>query len=205
MTNILEYILEIDKDLLLFVNGNNSLHLDNIMWWMSDKFIWIILYAFLASAIVYKFGIKKSLICFVVIGLLILVTDQFCASFIRPYFNRIRPSSIHNPLSDLLHLVNNYRGGSYGFPSCHAANSFALAVFLSLLFKSRWIILGLMIWAALISYSRMYLGVHYPTDLLIGAIIGSGLAFPAYYLYSFLIKWEPDFKWAKFLKKEEEI
>lgn len=99
---------------------------------------------------------------------------------------RLRPSNPENPLSEMVHIVGGYRGGSYGFPSCHAANSFALASFLTLLFANRKLSLFIFAWAVLNSYSRVYLGVHYPGDLLVGAIIGTAaglaMAFAAGYV-----------------------
>ena len=96
------------------------------------------------------------------------------------------PSNPENPLSEMVHIVGGYRGGSYGFPSCHAANSFALASFLILLFANRKLSLFIFAWAVLNSYSRVYLGVHYPGDLLVGAIIGTAaglaMAFAAGYV-----------------------
>lgn len=96
------------------------------------------------------------------------------------------PSNPANPLSEMVHIVGGYRGGSYGFPSCHAANSFALASFLTLLFANRKLSLFIFAWAVLNSYSRVYLGVHYPGDLLVGAIIGTAaglaMAFAAGYV-----------------------
>lgn len=98
----------------------------------------------------------------------------------------LRPSNPENPLSEMVHIVGGYRGGSYGFPSCHAANSFALASFLILLFANRKLSLFIFVWAVLNSYSRVYLGVHYPGDLLVGAIIGTAaglaMAFAAGYV-----------------------
>lgn len=109
-----------------------------------------------------------------------------CATLIRPEVCRLRPSNPENPLSEMVHIVGGYRGGSYGFPSCHAANSFALASFLTLLFANRKLSLFIFAWAVLNSYSRVYLGVHYPGDLLVGAIIGTAvglaMAFAAGYV-----------------------
>lgn len=107
-------------------------------------------------------------------------------TLIRPEVCRLRPSNPENPLSEMVHIVGGYRGGSYGFPSCHAANSFALASFLTLLFANRKLSLFIFAWAVLNSYSRVYLGVHYPGDLLVGAIIGTAaglaMAFAAGYV-----------------------
>lgn len=109
-----------------------------------------------------------------------------CHALIRPEVCRLRPSNPENPLSEMVHIVGGYRGGSYGFPSCHAANSFALASFLTLLFANRKLSLFIFAWAVLNSYSRVYLGVHYPGDLLVGAIIGTAaglaMAFAAGYV-----------------------
>jgi undecaprenyl-diphosphatase len=89
---------------------------------------------------------------------------------------RLRPS--HDPvIGNQIHIVNNYRGGLYGFISSHAANTFAIAVFLALLFKRKVFTISIIIWASIVSFSRIYLGVHYPGDVLCGAILGTGLGF----------------------------
>lgn len=137
--------------------------------------------------VIYRLGVKKGLLCLLAIGIMIYATDQICSSVIRPMICRIRPSSPDNPISYFLHFVNEYRGNKYGFPSSHAANTFALATFLSLLFKNRRLMIGLTIWAALVSYSRIYLGVHYPTDILVGALIGSGLALLIYHIFTLVV------------------
>ena len=123
------------------------------------------------TAMVYLF----SLVCAIVL------TDQVCASVIRPAVERLRPSNIENSISGMAYIVNGYRGGSYGFPSCHAANSFALTVFVALFVRRRAFTVFIVGWALLNSYSRLYLGVHYPGDLLVGAIIGSLFGFVCYH------------------------
>jgi undecaprenyl-diphosphatase len=85
---------------------------------------------------------------------------------------RLRPSNLQNPISDVVHVVNGYRGGNYSFPSAHAANSWGLAIFITMLFRNRWLSISMILWALLTCYSRMYLGVHYFGDLLIGMLIG---------------------------------
>lgn len=130
--------------------------------------------------------VGQTLAVLVCVALAITIADQVCATLIRPEVCRLRPSNPENPLSEMVHIVGGYRGGSYGFPSCHAANSFALASFLTLLFANRKLSLFIFAWAVLNSYSRVYLGVHYPGDLLVGAIIGTAagmaMAFAAGYV-----------------------
>lgn len=95
-----------------------------------------------------------------------------CSSVIRPVVARLRPANLENPIVDMVYIVNGYRGGSYGFPSCHAANSFGLAMYVIFLCRKRWLSFFIVAWAILNCYTRIYLGVHYPGDLIVGAIIG---------------------------------
>ena len=88
-----------------------------------------------------------------------------------------------NPISDMVHIVNGHRGGRYGFPSCHAANTFGLAFFVWFLFRKRWLTVFMMGWALLTCYSRVYLGVHYPGDLIAGTLVGLIAAYIVYRLF----------------------
>lgn len=186
-----EFILwlsDIDARLLLIVNGAHSPFFDSVMWCISGRWIWVPFYAVLAYLLFRRMSWKRASICLVTIGLIILAADQTCATLIRPEIGRLRPANLNNPLSSFVHVVNGYRGGRYGFPSCHAANIFALAVFMSLVIRHKWFTVMMFSWAFIVSYSRMYLGVHYFGDLFCGATIGSLFAVLFYYLQNYLFK-----------------
>lgn len=186
-----EFILwlsDIDARLLLIVNGAHSPFFDSVMWCISGRWIWVPFYAVLAYLLFRRMSWKRASICLVTIGLIILAADQTCATLIRPEIGRLRPANLNNPLSSFVHVVNGYRGGRYGFPSCHAANTFALAVFMLLVIRHKWFTVMMFSWAFVVSYSRMYLGVHYFGDLFCGATIGSLFAVLFYYLQNYLFK-----------------
>lgn len=183
-----EIILNWDKELLLFINGMHSPCFDSIMFFISKKTVWIPLYCFFLYLIIRYFG-KKSWLIILCIGLLIFFSDQLSSGVMKNTFQRLRPC--HDPsLSGMLHLVHDHCGGKYGFVSSHAANSFALAVFLGMLFRGKIRFMGiyLLIWAAMISYSRIYLGVHYPGDVVAGAILGAGTGLMIDKLYLWMEK-----------------
>lgn len=175
---IIDLLDQFDKWLFLLLNGLNSPFFDALMFHISKRFIWIPLYAFFIFLLFRKFGFKAFwLLLFV--ALLITASDQFSV-FCKNYFERLRPC--HNEeLRLLVHTVQDKCGGKFGFISSHATNSFALAVFLIPYLKKahRLFPWFLIIWAAVVSYSRIYLGVHYPGDVLFGALVGSlfGYAF----------------------------
>ena len=125
------------------------------------------------------------------VGVVILIADQVSASIIKPLVGRLRPS--RNPdLQSTIHLVNGYRGGMFGFVSSHAANCFGIALFLAFLFKNRAFTWLMIAWASLMCYSRIYLGVHYPGDIVCGAILGVTAAAIVYYLMKWLGKKKPE-------------
>lgn len=170
---MIDWLNTIDTQVFLALNGLHAPYFDVFMKLFTGKWIWVPMYAAVLFAVVRNYRWRQTLAVLVCVALAITIADQVCATLIRPEVCRLRPSNPENPLSEMVHIVGGYRGGSYGFPSCHAANSFALASFLTLLFANRKLSLFIFAWAVLNSYSRIYLGVHYPGDLLVGAIIGT--------------------------------
>jgi len=143
------------------------------MYWLSDKWIWVPMYVFMAYLIVKHYKMKGILIILTV-GVVIALCDQTASHLIKHAVMRLRPS--HEPsLVGLIHLSKAGPGGMYGFVSSHAANAFGLATFLYFVLDGRLRILKywLFIWAILVSYSRIYNGVHYPGDVIVAAIIGT--------------------------------
>ncbi len=178
---MLEYLLTPDQNIFLFLNGLHSSWADVFFYWVSDRFIWIPFYAVLAFFMIRKWR-KKSIPIFIALLICIVLTDQSC-NLIKHSVQRPRPS--HDPvLSEQVHLVAKpdgtlYKGGPYGFPSSHAANSMALALFVIFFLaeKRKGLIIGILLWVLLLCYSRIYLGVHYPSDILTGWLIGTFWAF----------------------------
>ncbi len=184
---MLEFLQNIDERIFLFINGRNSLFFDNFMFWASGKTSWWPLYLFLLIIIIYQKR-KAALLIIPMIVLVITISDQSSVHLFKEVFERLRPC--HNPqLADQVHLVNNHCGGLYGFISSHASNSFAVAVFLVNVMKKRWFTVLMFAWAVLQSYSRIYLGVHYPFDIVCGAVWGAGLGYGIYWLYRISLRW----------------
>lgn len=184
------YLLaDLDEQLFIDINSFHCSAGDFIMWWVSDRWIWVPMYLILAVGIFRRMGFVDALLCFIAIGVAVAFADQLCAGVIRPEIERLRPSCIDNPLSEITHTVNGYHGGRFGFPSCHAANSFALASFLSLFYRSwkaRCFIIG---WSLLLCWSRIYLGVHYPGDIAGGIIVGGICGCLMYYIWRLTIRY----------------
>lgn len=183
LSDALQSVIDLDTSIFLFFNGMHNTYFDYFMSTYSGKWIWIPMYAAIFYVMLRNFSWKVTLCCVVAVALVVVFTDQVSASLIRPHVERMRPSNLNNPLSELVHIVNNHRGGRYGFPSCHAANTFGLAFFLFFLFRRCWLTLFMMGWALLTCYSRVYLGVHYPGDLLVGTLIGAAGAYLMYHLF----------------------
>jgi len=182
----MDFIISLDKAIFLFLNGLHSPFFDNFMFNYSEKLVWVGLYIALIFVFVKNYG-KQSLWIIIALILCVTIADQIASGILKDTVQRLRPS--RNPdLEGLVHLVKDYKGGKYGFASSHAANSFALATLSALFLRNRFFILLIMVWAVINSYSRIYLGVHYPLDILAGIFIGAGISFLLYFIYGKIFK-----------------
>lgn len=181
--SLLQQLVQLDTDLFLTLNSLHTTYLDPFMKLYSGKLIWVPLYTSLVYVMWRNLTWRQLLCGLLCVALVILFADQVSATLIRPYVARLRPANLDNPIAPLVHIVDGYRGGRYSFPSCHAANTVGLALYVALLLRHRALTLFMLGWALLTCYSRIYLGVHYPGDLLVGALIGSLGALLMYALY----------------------
>lgn len=197
-------LTNIDQWLLLAINGWHSDWADTLMWTISRSVTWIPLYVVLVGLLVWHYGRERwymALLAVAAIGLAAGLADYISSGVIKHLVCRLRPT--HEPsIANLLHIVNGYRGGLYGFVSSHAANTMAVALTFSLIwrdlmrqrvargegcswYRSVSVVLGL--WCAANCYSRMYLGVHYPGDILGGLLVGGLVASGMYLLWRRLV------------------
>ncbi len=180
------FLEALDRQLLLFINGCHSPLWDHIMWFISGKLSWAPLYLTLLFFAFRKYT-RHWWLLVLTIALAITLADQISSSVLKDGIQRYRPS--HNlELQGLLHHVQNYKGGQYGFVSSHAANSFAVAMLFTLLLQKPWVGISLLLWASVVSYSRIYLGVHYPSDIIGGALLGIGAGYLAWFIFQWVQK-----------------
>lgn len=181
---MLEKIDQLDKQFILWFNGLNTPFWDDVMWFVSGKWEWVPFYAILLGFIIYYFR-KQSFVIVPIVILLVTLADQTSVHLFKFVFERPRPC--HNPeIGHMLHLVNNSCGGPFGFVSSHASNTFALAAYIALLFRNRYGVVFMYVWAAFISLSRVYLGKHYLTDIFFGALLGILIGWLCYQLAAYL-------------------
>jgi len=183
---MLEQLIDIDRQLLLTLNGWNSPFFDVFMWLVSSTSIWIPFFV-MVLYVMFKNKQREAILALLMIAITITLTDQIASSVFKPMFERFRPS--HDPLiASLVHTVNDYRGGSFGFVSSHASNTFGFALFTSLMFRHRLYTIVSFLFALLSSYSRIYLGVHFVGDILCGMAVGLICASLTFALYMYLQK-----------------
>jgi undecaprenyl-diphosphatase len=190
---MIDQLIELDKELLIYLNAFHADWLDPIVLLITETFFWLPLYLFLFYLIFKTYG-KEGWIALLAIAIVITMTDRITTGLMKPYFERLRPSQ-EPSLEGLIHLVRNskgdfYRGGMFGFASSHAANTFATATFFWLLFRKtrKWIV-WLFPWAVIMTYTRIYLGVHYPGDIVVGGIIGVLCGWIGYQIFLRIKAW----------------
>ena len=174
-------IEHLDQQLFLFLNSHNSPFWDQIMHALSGRMIWAPLYLAILIYLVFRYK-RKFLIIILFVILAVTLADQLSVQLFKNTFQRLRPC--HEPaLQGLIHLFNGECGGRYGFVSSHASNSFNVALLTLMLIKKRWYTISILLWASIICYSRVYLGVHYPGDVIGGSLVGSFIGWGCYSLY----------------------
>ena len=177
-------MIELDTRITLFLNNLGCESLDGAVLMMTKTTPWIPFFVLLLYFLWKQLGWKRTLAALVGTALCVLICDQFSAHVCKPYFHRLRPT--HTPeLEGLVRVVNGYRAGyPYGFFSSHAANTFGIATFLSFVFRKRVWTGVLFAWAFVCTATRVYLGVHYFGDVLVGALFGMLVGGGIAYLYS---------------------
>ena len=180
---MIERLIHIDTQILLAINGWHAPWADTLMWIISAKATWIPLYLLLIGLLVWRYrkpspmsvkwlqNVPACVVMIVVIGLAVGAADFIASGILKDLVARPRPTRVPE-LEGVLHLVNGYKSGRYGFVSSHAANTMAVALLFSLIWRNKIATCGLMLWVAANCYSRMYLGVHYPMDIIGGLVVG---------------------------------
>ena len=189
---MLDKLLEIDTQCLLAINGWHAPWADSVMWVISAKATWIPLYLLLIGLFVWKYRqpiptakwtwlqkVPACVVMILVIAAAVGLADFIASGILKELVARPRPTRVPE-LEGVLHLVNGYKSGRYGFVSSHAANTMACGLLFSLIWRNKIATCGLMLWVAMNCYSRMYLGVHYPLDIMGGLVVGSLVAVAAY-------------------------
>ena len=182
---MLEKELLFERDLFFFLNGSDSTFLDSFMWLYSGKVVWLPLAAFILFVLVYKKNWRESILILVSIALVITLCDQFASHFCKPIFARYRPTH-HPDFMDQVKIVFDYRSGLYGFISSHAANAFGFAMFMSLLLRNKMFTWTIFSWSVLTAYTRIYLGVHFISDVVCGMFAGIFFGYVVYKLYLYV-------------------
>ena len=177
-------LIRIDKQLLLWFNGSDSLFLDSLIMTLTAIVTWIPLYVALFYVVVKaNRNWRGVLLALMAAGLCVLLAGTIDDTFVKPLVARWRPT--HDPeIGALIDTVDGYRGGSYGFFSAHASNTFSIAVFFSLLMRQRLFTIFMVGWSLVNCYTRLYLGVHYPGDILVGLLWGGLVGYGVHRLHA---------------------
>jgi undecaprenyl-diphosphatase len=184
-------LIALDKECLLVVNGSDSLYLDRVAHVLTTALTWLPLYLSLFYVVLHNNENFRKVLCVLAgAGLCVLLAGSIDDLIVKPTVARWRPT--HDPeIGLLVDTVDGYRGGSYGFFSAHASNTFSIALFFSLLVRYRWLTVGLVSYSLVNCWTRLYLGVHYPGDILVGRSWGAIVGTSVYYLYRRVLRLTP--------------
>ncbi len=189
---MLDRLLDADRSAFLAINGAHDAALDPWMWYVSQPLTWVPLYVLFLILVKVRWGWRGLGWSLPVVGLLVLCTDTGSVLLFKETVQRLRPSHAAD-LQGLVHLLPDdngqpHTGGLYGFVSSHASNHFGIAAFMAgvLQRKPVWAVLLLGLWAIVVAYSRIYLGLHYPGDVLAGGLYGAIMGVLAFRLFLFL-------------------
>lgn len=178
---MLDWLISCDKEMLLFFNSVHTAWFDNFFWMLSAK--WLNVFIAIPFIIILFHCRAKwdALFIILALALTVLLCDQIASSVFKPLFQRLRPT---HDTSMMVNIVNGYTGGRYGFISSHAANAFGVATFLLYVFRNKFFTCAIFTWAVLVAFSRIYLGVHFPADILGGVLVGMCVGKVVFVLYS---------------------
>lgn len=189
LISVFNEIVSADKSATVFLNTDMGSTADAFFWTLSSRLIWIpvaILFLYIIIRRKYSWAMKLAIV--LALALTVTLCDQTASALFKPLVARFRPS--HDiEICYLLHYVNNYHGGNYGFMSSHAANAFGAAMLGARIIKNRYFTVFIFTLASLVAYSRIYLGVHFLGDVVCGAIVGMTIATGMYYLLKVLHEW----------------
>ncbi|MBP3850240.1 MAG: phosphatase PAP2 family protein [Prevotella sp.] len=176
----MEELIHFDKQLLLALNGSDSVFLDYVIMTLTNARTWIPLYLALFYVVLKtNRGLREVLLVLASAGLCVLLAGTIDDTIVKPLVARWRPT--HDPeIGALVDVVNGYRGGNYGFFSAHAANTFSIALFFSLLMRRRLLVIALVCYSLVNCWTRLYLGVHYPGDITVGLLWGALVGWSVY-------------------------
>lgn len=183
---MLESLISLDRQLLLWLNGSDSVYLDGLAWTLTSAVTWVPLYvALLWMVVKNNVSARQILIVVACAVMCVVMAGTLDDEIVKPLVARFRPT--HDPvIGQMVDVVHGYRGGSYGFFSAHAANTMSLAVYFSLLARRRWLTWALVVWSLVNCWTRVYLGVHFPGDILCGLLWGCASGALMWWLYSLL-------------------
>ena len=184
---MLQTLDNLDERLFLYLNGLHTEWLDTLMYWITLKYTWFPVYFLLILVVIRKYRTRGLMMCLGMV-LAVGISDQITSGWMKPFFERLRPCHVAD-IQAVVHTVAGC-GGRFGFASSHASTTFGLATTVWLMLRSWSPYFGwAFAWAATVAYSRIYVGVHYPLDIITGGVIGCTVGWLVYQLYRWTIRW----------------